>query len=242
LRSQADEVFEVDVNLLEHNVTLTTSEASRRIDLIAEPLNMFYKKFQAGLAELDIGLETLARPVEVPDPATPFADDSGHASYDADAVTKFWRTLVAVDRVLAEFGTRFAGKASRPGLWWGGLDYAAARWSGRSAPKHPGGMPNVANWVMEEGYSHEVAAYGYFAAGGPEGAFYAYTYPAPPAYRDQPVATGAEFSDELGEWLLPYHLVRASQNPEEYLLEFLQTTYDAAATTAEWSEDLERTT
>ncbi len=240
LRAPRSGPFHVAVDLLDHHLLISTATEARRVELVPEPLNRFYASFSAALADLDIELETLPRPVEVPDPATPFAEEEGFSAYDAEAVTTFWQLLVSVDRVFDSFGSRFVGKASRPGLWWGGMDYAAGRWSGRPAPPHPGGAPNVADWVMQEGYSHEVAAYGYFAAGAPEGALYAYTYPTPTGYTDQPVPSDVSWSDELGEWLLPYHVIRESKDPDARLLEFLQATYDAAATTASWSRELER--
>ncbi len=232
--------FDVEVDLIDHHVDITTGNDSRRVELRAEPLNQFYKSFTTALAELDIQIETLARPVEVPDPATPFAQDTGHAAYDPDSVNAFWRLLKSIDAVFDSFGSDFVGKQSRPGLWWGGLDYAAARYSGRLAPQHPGGAPNVADWVMHEGYSHEVAAYGYFADAGPEGAFYAYTYPTPDGYRDQPMPAGVEWNDQLGEWLLSYKTVRESVDPEATLHAFLTAAHQAAATTAAWPADTNR--
>ena len=238
---RADEtIFEIEFDFLEHHVSVATPTGNRQIGLRSEPLSAFHRAVTTALSELGISLETLARPVEVPDPAIPFAEDSGHDAYDADVVGNFWRLLVSIDKVFDAFGSEFVGKASRPGLFWGAMDYAASRYSGRQAPPHPGGMPNVADWVMTEGYSHEVAAYGYFADGTTEGAFYAYTYPIPAGYRDQPMPGGVTWSEELGEWLLPYHLVRTANDPEATLLNFLRSAYNAAATTASWEVALQR--
>ena len=232
--------FDIEVNLIDHHIEISTATDARRVDLAPEPLNEFYRSFTTALGDLGIELDTLPRPVEVPDPATPFSEDTGHSIYDPDAAHTFWQLLGTIDGVFDAFGSRFVGKASRPGLWWGGMDYAASRYSGRPAPAHPGGAPNVADWVMREGYSHEVAAYGYFADGAPEGAFYAYTYPAPDNYHDQPMPHGAQWSDELGEWLLPYHHVRDANDPDSTLLDFLQAAYDAAAISADWPAELQR--
>lgn len=232
--------FEVGVDFVDHHIDITTVDDNRRVELRPEPLCDFYRSFGSALADLGIQIETLPRPVEVPDPATPFAEDDGHGAYDRESVNAFWRLLTSIDRVFDVFGTGFVGKQSRPGLWWGALDYAAARYSGRPAPQHPGGAPNVADWVMQEGYSHEVAAYGYFADAAPQGAFYAYIYPTPDDYRDQPMPPGVEWNEQLGELLLPYHLVQASPDPEATLLAFLAAAYEAAATTANWPSDLQR--
>jgi len=181
-------------------------------------------------------------PVEIPD-AIPFADDRVHRRYDPGAVRRFWRALVEMDRVFQTFGARFLGKASPVHLFWGSLDLAYTRFSGRPAPLHPGGAPNCGPQVMWEAYSHEVSSCGYWP--GPssgEGVFYAYAYPDPPGYRDSVVApAGARWDDGLGEFVLPYELVRTAADPDALLLEFLQSTYVAAAMTAGWDRNaLER--
>jgi hypothetical protein len=174
-------------------------------------------------------------PVEIPD-AIPFPDDRAHASYDADAVHRFWLALLEIERVLKEFRARFVGKASPIHLFWGALDLAYTRFSGRTAPLHPGGAPNCGPHVMWEAYSHEVSSCGFWpGSAGEEGAFYAYAYPEPPGYRDQAVEpAGARWDDALMEFVLPYELVRKADDPEATLLGFVQSTYEAAAGTADW--------
>lgn len=159
-----------------------------------------------------------------------------HASYDADAVHRFWLALVAMERAFREFRGRFVGKSSPVHVFWGALDVALTRFSGRTAPLHPGGAPNCGPHVMWEAYSHEVSSCGYWPGlPGEEGVFYAYAYPEPPGYRATVVTPeGARWDDELGEFILPYELVRRADDPEAFLLEFLQSTYEAAAATADW--------
>jgi hypothetical protein len=174
-------------------------------------------------------------PVEIPD-AIPFSDDRTHSSYEADAVHRFWRALVEIDRVLKQFRGAFVGKASPIHFFWGALDLAYTRFSGRTAPLHPGGAPNCGPHVMWEAYSHEVSSCGFWPGpAGEEGAFYSYAYPEPPGYREQAVLPeGARWDDTLSEFVLPYELVRTAADPDATLLAFLQSTYDAAARTANW--------
>ncbi len=156
---------------------------------------------------------------------------------------RFWLALVQMERVLKVFRSRFVGKASPVHLFWGALDLAYTRFSGRTAPPHPGGAPNCGPHVMWEAYSHEVSSCGYWPGPpGEEGVFYAYAYPEPPGYRDTTaLPAGARWDDGLSEFVLPYELVRTAREPDEVLLAFLQSTYDAAATTARWDRNaLER--
>ena len=148
---------------------------------------------------------------------------------------RFWRQLVQADRVFEQFRSRFIGKVSPVHFFWGAMDLAVTRFSGRLAPRHPGGAPNVGAWVMVEAYSHQLSSAGFWPGGGDEGAFYAYAYPIPDGFSDQPVRPGqAFFHDELGEFVLPYEAVRTAADPDATLLEFLQTTYEAAAELGEW--------
>jgi hypothetical protein len=174
-----------------------------------------------------------------------FEVDEQHASYDPAAMQRFWRALVQADRVLSRFRARFIGKVSPVHFFWGAFDLAVTRFSGRTAPKHPGGAPNCADWVMEEAYSHEVSSAGFWpGAGVGEACFYAYAYPAPEAfaeYRVEPAA--AYYHSTLGEFVLPYEAVRTAADPDAALLAFLQTTYEAAADLAKWDRRaLERET
>jgi hypothetical protein len=186
------------------------------------------------LGRLGIQASIRAVPNEV-EPAIPFAEDHQHASYDPGAVRLFWQQLVQADRVLNEFRSHFRGKASPVHFFWGGMDLACTRFSGRGAPVHPGGVPNCADWVMVEGYSHELSSCGFWPGEGDEGAFYAYTYPEPAGYAQYVSgADGAAYNEGGRLYLLPYENVRTAPDPEAMLLRFLQSTYQAAAETGHW--------
>lgn len=235
--------FEIEFDFVDHrlDVLLVTGQ-HRSLELGPRPVAEFYAAVMSLLDELGVATEIWPVPVEIAD-AIPFAEDRVHASYDADAVFRFWSALVEIDRVLEVFRTPFVGKSSPVHVFWGALDIATTRFSGRTAPPHPGGAPNCGPHVMWEAYSHEVSSCGYWPGPpGEEGVFYAYAYPEPPGYRDTPVSPdGARWDDELGEFILPYELVRGAPDPDGLLLEFLQSTYEAAAASAGWDRDaLER--
>ena len=198
----------------------------RRAELVACAL--------ATLDELGLRTRIWTMPVEIPD-AIPFEEDDEHASYDADRAHAFWRALVQMDRVFTQFRSHFIGKCSPVHLFWGALDLAVTRFSGRTAPLHPGGAPNCGPFVMHEAYSHEVSSAGYWPGGDGEGIFYSYAYPEPPGFKEFAVAPAvAHYDDELEEFVLPYEAVRAAADPDTVLLEFLHSTYEAAATSADW--------
>ena len=228
--------FQIDFDFLHHRLDVTTVTGSTRsIRLEPAPVADFYAAVDGLLGELDVPTQIWPVPVEIPD-AVPFGDDHVHASYDADAVQRFWRALVQIERVMKIFRGRFVGKASPIHVFWGALDLAYTRFSGRTAPPHPGGAPNCGPHVMWEAYSHEVSSAGYWPGPpGEEGVFYAYAYPEPPGYRAAVVTPdAARWDDGLGEFILPYEVVRKAPDPDSVLLEFLESTYDAAATTARW--------
>lgn len=232
-----DRTFDVDFDFLAHRLVVRTSRGQvRELPLRPRSVADFYAEYLALLDDLDIRFRMLARPVELPE-ATPFDEDRDHAAYDAEAVGRFFRALVSADRVVKEFRGRFLGKASPVHFFWGGFDLAATRFSGRPAPPHPGGAPNVADWVMREAYSHEVSSAGFWPGSDavPEPLFYAYAYPEPPGFADAPVGQeGAYYHPELREFVLPYDAVRTAANPDATLLEFLHRTYEAAADLAGW--------
>jgi hypothetical protein len=176
--------------------------------------------------------------------AIPFEDDQVHASYDASMMHRYWRSLVSVHHVLVEFRSWFVGKVSPVHFFWGGFDLAVTRFSGRPAPRHPGGVPNAPAWVMERAYNQEVISCGYWPGATGEGAFYSYAYPEPDGFRDRPVAPSAAYYDSsLGEFVLPYEAVRSAPDPAVPLLAFLQSTYEAGADLAKWDrENLEART
>ena len=229
--------FAIDFDFVEHTLHIVTSEGSKR-SFALQPLSVadFYRQTRWALCELDVEVQIWPLPVEVPDPIQPFPDDKEHASYDADAVHRFWRALVQADRVFTDFRARYIGKVSPVHFFWGAYDLAVTRFSGRPAPKHPGGVPNCADWVMEEAYSHEVSSAGFWPGTGlGEAAFYAYAYPEPDGFREyatEPAA--AYYHEEMGEFVLPYEAVRTAMDPDGVLLAFLQTTYEAAADLADW--------
>lgn len=172
----------------------------------------------------------------------PFAQDTDARPYDADAVTRFHRALVTVSRIFQAFRTGFRGKVSPVHLFWGSFDLAVTRFSGRRAPLHPGGIPNLPDEVTQEAYSHEVSSAGFWPGGGPveDAAFYAYAYPAPEGFSDATVRPDQAYFDEtFGEFILPYEHVRTSADPESTLLTFLESTYEAAATLGDWDRSQE---
>jgi hypothetical protein len=227
--------LEIVFDFQRHRLVIVTVTGERR-ELMLEPRSVadLYAELFARLAEVGVEPAIMGRPVEVAI-AIPFAEDEAHASYDPEYVHRFWRSLVSADRVFSRFRSRFVGKVSPVHFFWGSFDLAVTRFSGRAAPRHPGGAPNCPLWVMERAYSHEVSSCGYFPAGGEEGAFYSYAYPQPAGFHEQPVTPTTAFYDEgLGEFLLPYEAVRTADDPDAVLLEFLQSTYEAAADLAEW--------
>ena len=235
--------FQIDFDFLAHRLDIATvSGAVRSLDLEARPAADFYGAVMSMLDELGVTTTIWPMPVEIVG-AIPFPDDRVHASYDGDAVRRFWLALVEMSRVFNVFRAGFVGKSSPVHLFWGALDVALTRFSGRPAPLHPGGAANCGPHVMWEAYSHEVSSSGYWPGPpGEEGVFYAYAYPDPPGYRDAVVApASARWDDDLGEFVLPYEIVRTAADPDALLLGFLQSTYEAAATTAHWDRaSLER--
>jgi hypothetical protein len=229
--------FQIDFDFLDHVLRISTSDGGQRqLPLTAQPVAAFYAAVMAALAELGIDLKIDDKPNELPDPIR-FGDDQVHASYDPDAAHRFWQVLRQADRVFAKFRTGFLGKSSPVHFFWGSFDLAVTRFSGRPAPRHPGGVPNLPDAVAQEAYSHEVSSAGFWPGGGAIDypAFYSYAYPAPEGFATTPVRPDAAFySDALGEFILPYDAVRTAADPDSALLDFLQSTYEAAANAAKW--------
>jgi hypothetical protein len=231
--------FAIDFDFLDHQLRITTSEGDAR-SFALEPMSVadFFAKTMTAIRELNVKVHIFTRPVEVVE-AIRFEQDRKHASYDAKTANVYWRALVQTQRVLSEFRARFIGKVSPVHFFWGGFDLAVTRFSGRTAPKHPGGVPNCADWVMQEAYSHEVSSAGFWPGGGLGGreqaAFYSYCYPQPAGFADYPVKPqAAYFHARLGELILPYEAVRTADDPDEALLSFLQSAYEATAVLARW--------
>jgi Family of unknown function (DUF5996) len=214
---------------------VTADNPTKAITLRPCSVAEFYQETMAALRSLGIPITIWTTPCEIPD-RTPFEQDKKHTSYDPEYVQRFWRILAQASRVLSEFRSRFIGKVSPVHFFWGAFDLAVTRFSGRTAPLHPG-APNLARFVAIEAYSHEVSSCGFWPGGGlvNEPAFYAYAYPEPQGFRDYPVRPQEAFyHTDMGEFLLPYDIVRTANSPDEVLLAFLQTTYDAAATCGKW--------
>jgi hypothetical protein len=224
--------FDMEFDFLDHRLNIRATDGSHgAVTLAPKSVAQFYAETMSALTDLGLPTRIHAAPNEV-DPAIPFAEDDRHASYDRRAAQLFWRQLVQVYRVFATFRSGFIGKASPVQYFWGAMDLAYTRFSGRPAPPHPGGAPNCPLFVMREAYSHEVASCGFWPGGADEGAFYAYAYPEPPGYPDAPV--GAHYDRQMGEFLLPYEAVASASSPDTELTEFLRSAYAAAADLAEW--------
>lgn len=229
--------FQIDFDFIDHCLLIQTNDGlTRKMALEPRTVADFYAELFRTLTELGLDLTINTTPNEVVS-AIPFEQDREHASYDPEYANRFWRALSQMDRVFKEFRAGFIGKCSPVHFFWGSFDIAVTRFSGRVAPPHPGGVPNFPDWVAREAYSHEVSSAGFWPGGGGVDypAFYSYAYPAPDGFRDADVGPGgAFFSDELSEFVLPYQEVRQASSPDDALLEFLQSTYEAAADLGLW--------
>ncbi len=232
--------FQIDFDFIAHVLRISTSDgAERQFALSGHSVASFYKAVMAALGQLGIDVEIDEMPNELPEPIR-FSQDIQHASYDPDAVERFYRILVNADRVFKQFRTGFLGKASPVHFFWGSFDLAVTRFSGRRAPRHPGGVPHLPDAVACEAYSHEVSSAGFWPGSGAIDcpAFYSYAYPEPPGYRATKVRPDAAFfSEALGEFILPYDAVRSAADPDHALLNFLQSTYEAAANAGKWDRE-----
>lgn len=232
-------IFQIDFDFIDHELLIQTSEGSRRaIALYPRSVADFYQTVMETLRALDLHITINTKPNEVPDPIR-FEQDETHAAYDADYANRCWRVLLQSDRVFREFRSHFCGKVSPVHFFWGSFDLAVTRFSGRSAPEHPGGVPNLPDAVAKEAYSQEVSSAGFWpGAGLSYPAFYSYAYPEPDGFKQAEVRPDAAFySKELGEFILPYDAVREAESPDQMLLEFLQSTYDAAAKLGNWNHE-----
>ena len=229
---------EIEFDFTRHELTITTTGgAVRRMALTPRTVADFYAEFESHLGSLGIDAPISVMPNEIPD-AVPFDADTVHDQYDAEAMHRFWLSLVDAHRVMSRFRAGFRGKASPVHFFWGAFDLAVTRFSGRPAPRHPGGIPNCPDWVMAEAYCDEVSSCGYWPGGAAEGVFYSYAYPEPGGFREQRVVPeGAYFDDQLGEFVLPYAAVRGASDPDAFLLSFLDSTFQAARRLAQWPGD-----
>jgi hypothetical protein len=232
--------FEIEFDFLDHILRISVSDgATRQFALAGHSVANFYARIMGALGELGIHVVIDEMPNELPDPVR-FPLDTAHASYDAEAVRRLFAILVNADRVFKQFRTGFLGKASPVHFFWGSFDLAVTRFSGRRAPRHPGGVPSLPDAVACEAYSHEVSSAGFWPGSGAIDypAFYSYAYPEPDGFRNARVKPDAAFfSEAVGEFILPYDAVRTANDPDKALLAFLQSTYEAAANAAKWDRE-----
>jgi Family of unknown function (DUF5996) len=232
--------FQIDFDFIDHTLRISSSDgATRQFALAGQSVAGFYARIMAALGELGIHIDIDEMPSELPEPIR-FSQDNRHATYEPDAVRRFLQILVNVDRVFKQFRTGFLGKASPVHFFWGSFDLAVTRFSGRRAPHHPGGVPHLSDAVTCEAYSHEESSAGFWPGSGAIDypAFYSYVYPEPAGFRATKVRPDAAFfSEALGEFILPYDAVRMAADPDRALLDFLESTYEAAAIAAKWDRD-----
>lgn len=218
------------------------SESGAQANVALEPMSVadFLARTRAAVESVGGSFDIHDRPNELPDPILRFEDDRAERPFDIDAVRRYHRALVRMERVFARSRTAWLGKVSPSHLFWGSFDLAVTRFSGRTAPPHPGGIPNLPDAITREAYSHEVSSAGFWPGNGGIGEpmFYAYAYPTADGYADQPVEpAAARWDAALGEFLLPYEAVRTAADPEAELEAFLQSTYNAAAVTGDWNRE-----
>jgi len=243
-----ERTFEVDFDFVDHRLLVRTSDGQAgSLPLAPRTVAAFYGRYLEVLRSLGIEVQIRLLPNEVSNPR-PFDQDDVHGSYDPDAARRFWRILVQADRVLKEFRGRFLGKCSPVHFWWGSFDLSCTRFSGRRAPPHPGGVPNLPDWVTREAYSHECISAGWWPGNGGgavrEAAFYAYSYPEPPGCPQASIRPAeASYHAVMHEWILPYAAVLRAPSPDALVLDFLSSTYQAAARLGGWDQaGLERKT
>jgi len=231
-----NEILEIEFDFIGHRLAVRTSRGDEDgFPLAPMTVADFHHRTFELLSRLGVTAAIDDMPSEMAN-ATRFSEDHSHASYDPDAVHRFWRALIQADRMFKLFRTGFLGKASPIHFFWGSFDLAATRFSGRTAPRHPGGVPGLPDAVACEAYSHEECSAGFWPGNDafPQAAFYSYAYPEPAGYRDRAVTAGARFDTTLGEFILPYDTLRIAADPDALLLDFLSTTYAAAADAGGW--------
>lgn len=229
--------FEIDFDFMDHRLILRTNDGLiRSFGFTRLSVADFYRELMETLRSVGMNIEIWTTPVEVVE-RIPFEEDRSHATYESGHAHRCWQMMVQTDRVLKQFRSGFLGKCSPVHFFWGAFDMAVTRFSGRRAPEHPGGISALADFVVREAYSHEVSSCGFWPGGGAmqEPAFYAYAYPEPNGFKQAAVEPKQAFySSDLHEFILPYDVVRTSEDPDKVLLSFLQSTYDAAANLGNW--------
>lgn len=238
----ASGTFHIDMNFINDELIIISSDGNKEtMHLFPRTGASFYDELFLKLQQMNIEAAIYAKPNEV-NPAIPFKSDEQHKSYDSIEIKNLWRAIIQIEKVFTRFRSKFIGKSSPVHFFWGAFDLAVTRFSGREAPKHPGGAPNMPDVIMQEANSHEVSSCGFWPGNeqSPVPVFYSYCYPASPEFSQQPVKPAqAFFSKEMGEFILPYEAVRQAVDPEVALMKFLTTTYQAAATTGNWDKNLE---
>ncbi len=235
--AHGSKTFEMEFDFIGHRLEIRSADGQRRhVALAPRTVADFYAEVMHSLEGMGLATRIYTTPSEIAD-AIPFEEDTTHHAYDPEYAQRFWRALLQIDRVFKEFRARFSGKCSPVHFFWGSFDLAVTRFSGREAPPHPGGVPNFPDWAAREAYSHEVSSAGFWPGGGGVDypAFYSYAYPKPSGFGEARIQPSEAFwSSELGEFLLPYDSVRNADSPDDSLLDFLQSSYAAAADLADW--------
>ena len=232
-----NEIFEIYFDFIDHKLLVLKSDgALKTIELKPQTVADFYKSVMSALSELKLPVKIDMVPNEIVNPI-PFDQDEQHRAYDPEYANRFWRVLVQADRLFKEFRSRFCGKCSPVHFFWGSFDFAVTRFSGRAAPPHPGGIPHLPDAITREAYSQEVSSLGFWPGADvmPQAIFYSYAYPEPAGFAQAKVQPdAASYNPQLREFVLPYEAVRTAKSADETLLEFAQTTYDAASTLGKW--------
>jgi hypothetical protein len=233
-------LFEIEFDFIDHKLTIATTDgALRKIALLPRSVAEFYSELMSTLRGLNLPVAINTMPNEIPDPI-PFERDETHRAYDSDYANRFWRVLVQADRVFKEFRSRFCGKCSPVHFFWGSFDLAVTRFSGRPAPPHPGGIPHLPDTITREAYSQEVSSLGFWPgnAAAPIPLFYSYAYPEPSGFAESKVQPeAASYNATMHEFVLPYDAVRTADSPEAMLLDFAESTYDAASILGKWERN-----
>ena len=231
------DTFEIRFDFIDHELRILKSDGTTRIQkLQSQSVAKFYKAVMKALADLELRVTINTMPNEIENPIA-FDQDEEHCSYDREYANRFWRVLVQSDRVFKEFRSRFCGKCSPVHFFWGSFDLAVTRFSGRPAPPHPGGVPHLPDAVTREAYSQEVSSLGFWPgnASMPTPLFYSYAYPEPQGFKEAKIQPDAAlYEPKLREFILPYDAVRTAEKPDEVLLDFAQSAYDAASDLGKW--------
>ncbi len=234
------DTFEIQFDFIDHQLLIDKSDGARqRIELRPQSVAEFYRLVMKSLTDLDLPVTIHTMPNEIENPI-PFDQDEVHRSYDREYANRFWRVLVQSDRVFKQFRSRFCGKCSPVHFFWGSFDLAVTRFSGRPAPPHPGGVPHLPDAITREAYSQEVSSLGFWPgnAAMPTPVFYSYAYPEPPGFAETKIQPDAAFYEpKLREFILPYDAVRTAESPDAVLLDFAQSTYDAASKLGKWDRE-----